>query len=77
MITERDYYNIIDTAKDDGIAIGKAEGIREGEARGRVEGIREGEAKGRTEAQKDIARKMLEAGMDRETIMKITGVSEI
>ena len=66
MITERDYYNIIDTAKDDG----RAEGIREGEARGKARG----RAEGRTEAERNIARKMLETGMDRETIMKITGI---
>ena len=29
MITEQDYYNIIDTAREDGIAIGKAEGLIE------------------------------------------------
>ena len=29
MITEQDYYNIIDTAREDGLAIGKAEGLIE------------------------------------------------
>ena len=51
MITERDYYNMLNTAKADGIA--------EGEARGRAE----------------IIRKMLDSGMDNETILKITGIS--
>ena len=41
MITERDYYNMLNTAKADGLA--------EGEAKGREEGLAEGEAKGRTE----------------------------
>ena len=30
MITEQDYYNIIDTAREDGIAIGIAQGRTEG-----------------------------------------------
>ena len=29
MITEQDYYNIIDTAREDGIAIGRTEGLIE------------------------------------------------
>lgn len=60
MITERDNYNIIDTAKDDG----------------KAEGFIAGKIEGRAEAEKDIARRMMEAGMDRETILKITGISK-
>lgn len=56
MFTERDYYNIIDTAREDGIAIG--------EAKGRVEGLVE------------VARKMLEADMDTQTIMAMTGLTD-
>ena len=37
MFTERDYYNILHTAKADGIAEGKAEGLAEGEAKGKLE----------------------------------------
>ena len=37
----------------------------------RQQGLAEGEANGRAE----IIRKMLESGMDRETVMKITGIS--
>lgn len=55
MFTERDYYNIIETARDDG----------------RKEGLAEGRAEGRSE----IIRKLLESGMDSETIRKITGIS--
>ena len=67
MITERDYYNMLNTAKADGLAAGLAEG----EAKGRAEGIAEGEAKGRAE----IIRKMQDSGMDNETILRITGIS--
>ena len=75
MITERDYYNMLNTAKADGLAAGLAEGeakgLAEGEAKGRAEGIAEGEAKGRAE----IIRKMQDSGMDNETILRITGIS--
>ncbi len=63
MITERDYYNMLNTAKADGLAAGLAEG----EAKGREEG----QAKGRAE----IIRKMQDSGMDNETILRITGIS--
>ena len=63
MITERDYYNMLNTAKADGLA----EGLAEGEAKG----LAEGEAKGRAE----IIRKMQDSGMDNETILRITGIS--
>ena len=37
MFTERDYYNILHTAKADGIAEGRAEGLAEGKAEGKQE----------------------------------------
>ena len=45
MITERDYYNMLNTAKADGLAAGLAEG----EAKGREDGLAEGRAEGRNE----------------------------
>ena len=39
MITERDYYNMLNTAKADGLAEGREEGLAEGEAKGREEGL--------------------------------------
>ena len=63
MITERDYYNMLNTAKADGLAAGLAEG--------EAKGLAEGEAKGRAE----IIRKMQDSGMDNETILRITGIS--
>ena len=59
MITERDYYNMLNTARADGIAAGLAEG----------------EARGRAEGRAEIIRKMLDSGMDNETIQRITGIS--
>ena len=64
MITERDYYNIINTAKNDGRA--------EGEAKGRAEG----EAIGRAEGRVEIAKSLKQLGVPAETIMQATGMSE-
>ena len=64
MITERDYDNIIYTAKIEG----RAEGIAEGEARGRVEGLAEGKT--------DVARAMKTKGLEISLISELTGLSE-
>ena len=71
MITERDYYNMLNTAKADGLAAGLAEGEAKGLAEGEAKGREEGLAKGRAE----IIRKMQDSGMDNETILRITGIS--
>ena len=63
MITERDYWNIIDTAARQGRAEGKAEGLAEGKA----EGLAEGRIK--------IARAFKEQGVAAETISAATGLS--
>lgn len=63
MITERDYYNILETAKEDGEARGLA--------RGREEGFAEGEAKGIGK----VAKAMLASGMPVEQISSLTGLS--
>ena len=68
MITERDYDNIIYTAKIEG----RAEGIAEGEAKGRVEGRAEGLAEGKT----DVARAMKTKGLEISLISELTGLSE-
>lgn len=60
MITERDYYNILETAKEDG------------EARGREAGLMEGEAKGIGK----VAKAMLASGMEVGQISFLTGLSE-
>ena len=64
MITERDYYNMLNTAKADGLAAGLAEG----ETKGRAEGIAEGISR--------VAKKMLESGMSAEMIASMTGLTK-
>ena len=68
MITERDYYNILETAKEDGEARGLA--------RGREEGFAKGLAEGSLEKAKEIARAMLASGMEVGQISSLTGLSE-
>ena len=72
MITERDYYNIINTAKNDV----RAEGRAEGEAKGRAEGEAIGRAEGREEGRIEIAKSLKRLGVPMETIMQATGMSE-
>ena len=60
MITERDYDNIIYTAK--------IEGRAEGEAKGRAEGLAEGKT--------DVARAMKAKGLEIGLISELTGLSE-
>ena len=80
MITERDYYNMLNTAKADGLAEGREEGLAEGEAKGReegrVEGLAEGEVKGRNEEKIRIAKALKENGVADNIIAATTGLSE-
>ena len=80
MITERDYRNILETAREDGFAEGKAKGLAEGEAKGLAEGeakgLADGEAKGRAEEKVSIARAMLASGMEHSLISSLTGLPE-
>ena len=79
----RDWYNVIDTAKNEGLAEGRAEGRAEGLAEGEAKGRAEGEAKGRAEGLAEgakqqaieTARKMKAKGLDFETIADFTGLS--
>ena len=68
MITERDYYNIIETAKDDGREQGREEG--------RAEGLQAGIEQGSLEAAARIARKLLASGMPQEQVCEPTGLSD-
>ena len=80
MITERDYYNMLNTAKADGLAAGLAEG----EAKGLAAGLAEGEAKGREEGRAEgrneekirIAKVLKEEGVDFLMIANATGLSK-
>ena len=80
MMTENDYRNCIDFAREEGHASGFAEGIAEGEARGlaageakgRAEGIAEGEAKGIVA----VAKSMKAKGYAIADIMDVSGLSQ-
>ena len=72
----RDVKNSIDTAMEKGREEGRAEGREEGRAEGRAEGREEGRAEGRVEGVIQVARKLLDAGMDVDTIMKMTDLSK-
>ncbi|EBF4234800.1 Rpn family recombination-promoting nuclease/putative transposase [Salmonella enterica] len=58
-----------------GIEKGRMEGIQIGEEKGRMEGIQLGEEKGRMEGKLEVARTMLQNGLDRGTVMKMTGLT--
>ena len=66
------------TLVSDALKEGMEKGMAEGRAEGRAEGLVEGKAKGRAEGERnkqiEIARKMKQAGMDAETIARLTGL---
>ena len=76
MMTENDYRNCIDFAREEGHASGfvegEARGLAAGEAKGRAEGIAEGEAKGIV----TVAKSMKAMNLPMETIMQVTGLSQ-
>lgn len=48
---------------------------QKGIEKGRMEGIQLGEEKGRMEGKLEVARTMLQNGLDRGTVMKMTGLT--
>ena len=80
MNTERDTYNQIEyareTGREEGRKEGKEEGLKEGRKEGKEEGIKEGRAEGVKQNSFDIAKRMLEKGIDIETISELTGLTE-
>ena len=64
MNTERDTYNQIEYARE----TGREEGRQEGREEGRAEGAKQKSF--------DIAKRMLEKGIDIETISELTGLTE-
>ena len=80
MNTERDTYNQIEYARETGREEGREEGLEEGHKKGHEEGKEEGLKEGRAEGAKqtsfDIAKRMLEKGIDIETISELTGLTE-
>ena len=83
MMTEKDYYSILNTYRDEGKAEGIVEGIAKGKEEGKADGVKEGLEKGiekgRNEGQEKekikIATTMLKMGLSVETIMQATGLS--
>ena len=63
MNTERDTYNQIEYARESG----REEGLKEGREKGRAEGVKQNSF--------DIAKRMLENGIDIETISVLTGLT--
>ena len=72
MMTERDYTNILNTYRAEGLAEGEAKGKAEGRLEGKAEGIEEGEARGKTE----VARAMKAKGLGMALISELTGLPE-
>ena len=68
MNTERDTYNQIEYAREEGREEGLKEGHKKGHAEGREEGAKQNSF--------DIAKRMLEKGIDIETISELTGLTE-
>ena len=71
MITERDYQNILATAREQGHDAGFAEGREAGRAEGRSAGLVEGEVRGKLA----IARKLLASGMPEAQVSEFTGLT--
>ena len=67
MITERDYQNILATAREQGHDAGFAEGREAGRAEGRSAGLAEGKA--------EVARKLLASGMQEVQVSEFTGLT--
>ena len=75
-MSERDYDNIIYTARTEGIAEGEAKGRAEGRAEGIAEGMAEGMAEGLIEGKTEVARTMKGKGLEIRLISEMTGLSE-
>ena len=80
MNTERDTYNQIEYARESGREEGREEGLKVGREKGLEEGHKKGHKEGKEEGAKqksfDIAKRMLEKGIDVETISELTGLTE-
>ena len=62
--------------REEGRKEGKEEGLKEGHKEGKEEGIKEGREEGAKQNSCDIAKRMLEKGIDIETILELTGLTE-
>ncbi len=79
MNTERDTYNQIEYARETGREEGREEGLKVGREEGHKKGHKEGKEEGLKEGAKknsfDIAKRMLEKGINIETISELTGLT--
>ena len=75
MNTERDTYNQIEYARETGREEGREEGLKEGHKKGHKEGKEEGLKEGAKKNSFDIAKRMLEKGINIETISELTGLT--
>ena len=79
-----DYYGVLMSyymnGIDEGVAKGEAKGFAKGEAKGfakgEAKGFAKGEARGSYHKSLDIAKKMLLKGMDDDSIMELTGLTQ-
>ena len=62
--------------REEGRKEGKEEGLKEGHKEGKEEGIKESRAEGAKQNSCDIAKRMLEKGIDIEIISELTGLTE-
>ena len=62
--------------REEGHKEGKEEGLKEGHKEGKEEGIKEGREEGAKQKSFDIAKRMLEKGIETETISELTGLTE-
>ena len=76
MNTERDTYNQIEYARETGREEGREEGLKVGREEGHKKGHKEGKEEGAKQKSFDIAKRMLEKGIDVETISELTGLTE-
>ena len=80
MITERDYYNIINTARKTGMSAGMEQGLqkglRQGLERGLERGREEGLIEGQSKERMNIAKSMKAKGISNSMIAELTGLSE-
>lgn len=70
--TERDLYACMETKFEEGMEKGKVEGLAEGTTKGKAEGLAEGIGQGI----KEVAARLKQLGMDLQSIIKATGLSE-
>lgn len=76
MITERDYYNIINTARKTGMSAGMEQGLQEGLRQGLQQGLERGLIEGQSKERMNIAKFMKAKGISNGMIAELTGLSE-